>query len=392
MPDLSQYLNQTGFFNLTPGNLLLIALGLLFVYTAIAKKAEPYELLPIGIGVVIANLPLNALTQLAPGDPLAPDALQGSGILGLTFHFALSFWNILPPLIFLGLGALTDFTPIIAKPKTLLLGGAAQVGIFVAFWGALAIALVPEIGIEFSTREAASIGIIGGADGPTTIFLSAILAPDLLGRTAVVAYTYMAGLAFIQPPLMRLLTTKRERRIVMPPAREVSKLERLVFPILAMLLIILLVPNAAPLIGMFMLGNLLAVSGVVPRLSQAASNEVINVVTIFLMVTVGAQLSAEKVLQLETLAIITLGLVALAVGTMGGILFAKLMNLVSREKINPLIGAAGVSAVPMAARIAHAEGQEANPDTFLLPHAMGPNVAGVIGSAVVAGVFISLLG
>ena len=392
MPDLSQYLNQTGFFNLTPGNLLLIALGLLFVYTAIAKKAEPYELLPIGIGVIIANLPLNALTQLAPGDPLAPDALQGSGILGLTFHFALSFWNILPPLIFLGLGALTDFTPIIAKPKTLLLGGAAQVGIFVAFWGALAIALVPEIGIEFSTREAASIGIIGGADGPTTIFLSAILAPDLLGRTAVVAYTYMAGLAFIQPPLMRLLTTKRERRIVMPPAREVSKLERLVFPILAMLLIILLVPNAAPLIGMFMLGNLLAVSGVVPRLSQAASNEVINVVTIFLMVTVGAQLSAEKVLQLETLAIIALGLVALAVGTMGGILFAKLMNLVSREKINPLIGAAGVSAVPMAARIAHAEGQEANPDTFLLPHAMGPNVAGVIGSAVVAGVFISLLG
>ena len=295
-------------------------------------------------------------------------------------------------MIFLGLGALTDFTPIIANPKTLLLGGAAQVGIFVAFWGALAISLVPEIGIDFSTREAASIGIIGGADGPTTIFLSAILAPDLLGRTAVVAYTYMAGLAFIQPPLMRLLTTKRERRIVMPPAREVSKLERLVFPLLAMILIILLVPNAAPLIGMFMLGNLLAVSGVVPRLSQAASNEVINVVTIFLMVTVGAQLSAEKVLQLETLAILALGLVALAVGTVGGILFAKLMNLVSKEKVNPLIGAAGVSAVPMAARIAHAEGQEANPDTFLLPHAMGPNVAGVIGSAVVAGVFISLLG
>ena len=391
MPDLSQYLNETGFLNLTPGNLFLIALGLLFIYTAIAKKAEPYELLPIGIGVIIANLPLNALIQLAP-DPLAPDALQGSGVLGLTFHFGLSFWNILPPLIFLGLGALTDFTPIIARPKTLLLGGAAQVGIFVAFWGALAISLVPELGIGFSTREAASIGIIGGADGPTTIFLSAILAPDLLGRTAVVAYTYMAGLAFIQPPLMRLLTTKRERRIVMPPAREVSKLERLMFPLLAMILIILLVPNAAPLIGMFMLGNLLAVSRVVPRLSQAASNEVINVVTIFLMVTVGAQLSAEKVLQLETLAILILGLVALAVGTVGGILFAKLMNLVSREKINPLIGAAGVSAVPMAARIAHAEGQEANPDTFLLPHAMGPNVAGVIGSAVVAGVFISLLG
>jgi len=392
LPDLTQYLSQTGFFNLSLGNLLLISVGLVFIYLAIAKKTEPYELLPIGFGIILANLPLNTLTQIAEGDPLAQSALQDSGILGLTFHFALSFWNVLPPLIFLGLGALTDFTPIIARPKTLLLGAAAQIGIFVAFWGALFISVVSVLGVKFSIEEAAAISIIGGADGPTTIFLSAILAPDLLGRTAVVAYSYMAGLVFIQPPLMRLLTTRKERQIVMSPPREVSRVEKLTFPIVGMIIIILLVPNAAPLIGMFMLGNIMAVSGVVPRLSSAASNEVINVVTIFLMVTVGSQLSADRVLHLETLAILALGLIALAFGTTGGIVLAKLINLVSKEKINPLIGAAGVSAVPMAARIAHAEGQKENPDNFLLPHAMGPNVAGVIGSAVVAGVFISLLG
>jgi oxaloacetate decarboxylase beta subunit len=389
---LTQYINQTGFFNLSLGNLLLILVGLVFIYLAIAKKTEPYELLPIGFGIILANLPLNTLTQIADGDPMAPIALQKSGILGLTFHFALSFWNILPPLIFLGLGALTDFTPIIAKPKTLLLGAAAQIGIFVAFWGALFISVVPALGVKFSIEEAAAISIIGGADGPTTIFLSAILAPDLLGRTAVVAYSYMAGLVFIQPPLMRLLTSRKERQIVMSPPREVSRVEKLTFPIVGMIIIILLVPNAAPLIGMFMLGNIMAVSGVVPRLSSAASNEVINVVTIFLMVTVGSQLSAERVLHIETLAILALGLIALAFGTTGGIVLAKVINLLSKEKINPLIGAAGVSAVPMAARIAHSEGQKANPENFLLPHAMGPNVAGVIGSAVVAGVFTSLLG
>lgn len=392
MLDITQYINQTGFFNLSLGNLLLILIGLVFIYLAIAKKTEPYELLPIGFGIILANLPLNTLIQIADGDPMAPAALQKSGILGLTFHFALSFWNILPPLIFLGLGALTDFTPIIAKPKTLLLGAAAQIGIFVAFWGALFISVVPALGVKFSIEEAAAISIIGGADGPTTIFLSAILAPDLLGRTAVVAYSYMAGLVFIQPPLMRMLTTRKERQIVMSPPREVSRVEKLTFPIVGMIIIILLVPNAAPLIGMFMLGNIMTVSGVVPRLSSAASNEVINVVTIFLMVTVGSQLSADRVLHIETLAILALGLVALAFGTTGGIVLAKVINLVSKEKINPLIGAAGVSAVPMAARIAHSEGQKANPESFLLPHAMGPNVAGVIGSAVVAGVFISLLG
>ena len=391
MPDLNQYLTETGIYHLTWGNLLLIALGVGFIYVAVARKTEPYVLFPIGLGIILGNLPLNALTQLAAGDPLAPEALQESGILGLTFHFALSFWNILPPLIFLGLGAMTDFGPFLANPKTLLLGAAAQVGIFVAFWGALAMELVPGLGLEFSIEEAGAIGIIGGADGPTTIFASAILAPHLLGRTAIVAYSYMASVAFIQPPLMRLLTIKRERQIVMKPLREVSQQEKLIFPLVAMVLVILLVPEAAPLIGMFMIGNLFAESGAVPRLSHAASNEIMNVVTLFLMITVGAQLSAAKVLELETLAILTLGLIAFACGTMGGVLFAKLMNLVVKEKVNPLIGSAGVSAVPMAARISHNLGQEANPDNFLLAHAMGPNVAGVIGSAVVAGIFISLL-
>ena len=391
MPDIQQYLNETGIYHLTWGNLLLAAVGLAFVYFAISKRTEPYVLLPIGLGIILGNLPDNALTQLASGDPLKAGAFQESGILGLTFHFALSFWNILPPLIFLGLGAMTDFGPILANPKVLLLGAAAQVGIFVAFWGALGLALIPGLGLDFTNSEAAAIGIVGGADGPTTIFASAVLAPDLLGRTAVVAYSYMAGVVFIQPPLMRLLTTRREREIVMKPPREVARMEKLAFPMVVMIVTILVVPEAAPLIGMFSIGNLFAESGAVPRLSQASSNEVLNVVTIFLMIAVGAQLSADNVLELETLAILGLGLVAFACGTIGGLLFAKLMNLVSSDKVNPLIGSAGVSAVPMAARISHKVGQEYNPDNFLLPQAIGPNVAGVIGSAVVAGVFISLL-
>ena len=391
MPDLLEYLKETGIYNLYWGNLLLLAVGLGFIFLATAKRSEPYVLLPIGLGIILGNLPDNSLTQLAAGDPLAPDALQESGILGLTFHFALSFWNILPPLIFLGLGAMTDFGPILANPKGLLLGAAAQVGIFVAFWGALGLSEVPGLGLDFSNKEAAAIGIVGGADGPTTIFASAILAPDLLGRTAVVAYSYMAGVVFIQPPLMRLLTTRSEREIVMKPLRDPSRLEKLIFPVLLMIIVILLVPEAAPLVGMFAIGNLFAASGAVPRLSNAASNEILNVVTIFLMISVGAQLDAKKVLEPETLAILALGLVAFACGTMGGLLFAKLMNLVASEKVNPLIGSAGVSAVPMAARISHKLGQEANPSSYLLQHAMGPNVAGVIGSAVVAGVFITIL-
>jgi oxaloacetate decarboxylase beta subunit len=366
--NVQDYLNQIGLTNLGWGNVVLIVLGLGFIFVAIAKKMEPYELLPIGIGIILANLPLTRLTSYDP------NAVQGSGLLGIFFHYGLSFWNFLPPLIFLGIGAMTDFGPIIANPKTLLLGAAAQVGIFVAFWGSLVSGM-------FSISEASAIAIIGGADGPTTIYTSAKLAPELLGITGVVAYSYMASVAFIQPPLMKLLTTKKERQIEMKPLREVSKLEKLIFPTLGMIAIILLVPQSAPLISMFMIGNLFKESGVVPRLTNAASNEILNVVTIFLMLTVGAQMSAEAVFNMKTLAIFGLGLVAFSAGTVGGLIFAKIMNLFSREKINPLIGSAGVSAVPMAARISHILGQEANPRNLLLPHAMGPNVAGVIGSA-----------
>ncbi len=380
MDELLNFLSSTGFSEIGPGQAVMIALGLLFIYLAVARDMEPYELLPIGLGVVIANLPLTGLL-IPPGDGAG---YQESGLFGIIFHYGLSFWNILPPIIFLGLGALTDFGPVISNPRTLLLGAAAQVGIFVAFWGALATGV-------FELSEAASIGIIGGADGPTTIFLSARLAPDILGITAVIAYSYMAAVAFIQPPLMKLLTTKKEREIEMPPPRRVSRLQRLLFPTIAMVAIILIVPRSAPLIAMFMIGNLFRESGAVPRLTSAASNEILNIATIFLMLTVGTQLSAERVFQLDTLIILGLGLVAFACGTMGGLLFARIMNLFLKEKINPLIGSAGVSAVPMAARISHHVGQESNPRTFLLPHAMGPNVAGVIGSAVVAGVFISLI-
>ena len=380
MSELTDFLNSSGIANLDWRAALMVAVGLVFIFLAISKDMEPYELLPIGLGVIIANLPLTGMTAFS--DNLTGH--QESGIFGVVFHYGLSFWNLLPPIIFLGIGALTDFSPVIANPRTLLLGAAAQLGIFVAFWGALATGL-------FAIEEAAAIGIIGGADGPTTIFLSARLAPELLGITAVIAYSYMASVAFIQPPLMKLLTTENERRIVMPPPREVARLEKLILPPLAMILIILVVPRSAPLISMLMIGNLFRESGVVPRLANAASNELVNIATIFLMITVGTQLSAARVFDTDTIVILGLGLVAFACGTVGGLLLAKLMNLLLKDKMNPLIGSAGVSAVPMAARISHHVGQQANPRTFLLGHAMGPNVAGVIGSAVVAGVFISLL-
>ena len=380
MTELADFLGSSGFASMDWRDVIMIAAGLGFVYLAITGDREPYVLLPIGLGVIIANLPGTGLTDFAVGSAEG----QESGIFGIILYYGLSFWDILPPIIFLGLGAMTDFGPLIANPKTLLLGAAAQVGIFVAFWGALATDL-------FSLREAASIGIIGGADGPTTVFLSAILAPELLGITAVVAYTYMASVVFIQPPLMRLLTTRKERDIIMKPPREVSRTEKLMFPTIAMIVIILFVPRSAPLISMFMMGNLFRESGVVPRLAHTASNELLNIATIFLMITVGTQLTAERVFDIDTIVILGLGLVAFSSGTIGGLLFAKAMNLILREKVNPLIGSAGVSAVPMAARISHQIGQEANPGSYLLSHAMGPNVAGVIGSAVVAGVFLSLL-
>ena len=384
MQELLDFIATTGLANLDWRNGIMIVVGLMFIYLAIRNEWEPYELLPIGLGIVAANLPLTGLITL----PSPSAGFQEAGIFGVLFHYGLSFWNILPPIIFLGIGALTDFGPVIANPKTLILGAAAQVGIFIAFWGAL---FAGHLGLGFGIKEAASIGIIGGADGPTTIFLSARLAPDILGVTAVIAYSYMAAVAFIQPPLMKLFTTAKERQIEMKPPRTVSKLEKLVFPNVALIAIILIVPKSAPLIAMFMIGNLFRESGVVPRLTSAASNEILNIATIFLMLTVGTQLTAERVFDLETIVILCLGLVAFSCGTVGGLLFAKIMNLFLTEKINPLIGSAGVSAVPMAARISHHVGQEANPKTFLLPHAMGPNVAGVIGSAVIAGVFISLV-
>ena len=384
MQELIDFIATTGIANLDWRNGIMILVGLGFIYLAIRNEWEPYELLPIGLGIVAANLPLTGLITL----PSPSAGFQEAGIFGVLFHYGLSFWNILPPVIFLGIGALTDFGPVIANPKTLILGAAAQVGIFIAFWGAL---FAGHLGLGFGIREAASIGIIGGADGPTTIFLSARLAPDILGVTAVIAYSYMAAVAFIQPPLMKLFTTADERKIEMKPPRAVSKLEKLVFPNVALIAIVLIVPKSAPLIAMFMIGNLFRESGVVPRLTSAASNEILNIATIFLMLTVGTQLTAERVFDLETIVILGLGLVAFSCGTIGGLLFAKIMNLFLKEKINPLIGSAGVSAVPMAARISHHVGQEANPTTFLLPHAMGPNVAGVIGSAVIAGVFISLV-
>lgn len=381
MTELVDFLQATGFYTIDWRNGVMLAVAFAFIFLAISKELEPYELLPIGLGIIIANLgPSTGLLDFTANST----GFQESGIFGIVFHYGLSFWNLLPPIIFLGLGSMTDFGPIIANPKTLLLGAAAQLGIFLAFWGALATGI-------FSLPEAAVIGIIGGADGPTTIFLSARLAPELLGITAVIAYSYMASIAFIQMPLMKLLTTKKEREIVMKPPRDVSRLEKLMFPAIAMVLIILIVPRSAPLISLFMIGNLFRESGVVPRLSTVASNELLNIATIFLMITVGTQLSAERVFDSQTGVILALGLAAFAFGTAGGLLSAKLMNLFLKDKINPLIGSAGVSAVPMAARISHHMGQQANPNNFLLSHAMGPNVAGVIGSAVVAGIFISLL-
>ena len=374
------WIKTTGIYNLSWENLVMFALAFFFMYLAIKKNMEAYELLPIGLGIIIANLPMAGMAVFDSGSEIH----QSSGIFGVIFYYTLSFWNILPPIIFLGLGAITDFTPLINNPKTLLLGAAAQIGIFVSFWGA-------SLTGYFTLKEAASIAIIGGADGPTTIFLTASLAPQLLGITAVIAYSYMAAVAFIQPPIMKLLTTKSERNIIMQELGPVNNKLKILFPNIAMFLIILIVPRSAPLISMFMIGNILKESGVVPRLVDAASNELINLSTIFLMLTIGTQLNGPKVINVETLLILGLGLVAFAVGSASGIILAKIMNLFLKQKINPLIGSAGVSAVPMAARISHHIGQEENSNNYLLSHAMGPNVAGVIGSAVIAGLFIALI-
>ena len=358
------------------GRVLMMVVALVLIYLAIVKEFEPLLLLPIGFGALLANIPLAGIS--------GPDGLQGQ-----IYNVGIES-GVFPLLIFMGVGAMTDFGPLIANPKTSLLGGAAQLGIFTALIGALVLTMVIP-GIDFHFKEAASIGIIGGADGPTSIYLTSKLSPKLLGAVAVAAYSYMALVPIIQPPIMKLCTTAEERKIKMSQLRNVSRLEKICFPLLITLLCAFLLPDAAPLIGMLMFGNLMRECGVVERLNQTAQNALINIVTIFLGLAVGSKLSADQFLSLQTVGILVLGAVAFAIGTAGGVLFAKVMNLFSKNKINPLIGAAGVSAVPMAARVANKVGLEANPQNFLLMHAMGPNVSGVIGSAVAAGVLLNML-
>lgn len=366
---ISDILTTSGFAKITLGQAIMLAISCILMYLAIGKKFEPLLLLPIAFGMMLANLPLSFLSSHDKG--------------GLVYYLYQGVkLGIYPPLIFLGVGAMTDFGPLIARPSSLFLGAAAQFGIYFAFMIALLIGFTPQ--------EAASIGIIGGADGPTAIFLTTKLAPHLLGAIAIAAYSYMALIPLIQPPIMRLLTTKEERMVKMDQLREVSKLERIVFPIAVTIIVSLLLPSVAPLIGMLMLGNLFRECGVVERLSDTAQNALINIITIFLGLSVGATATADKFLNPKTLAIIFLGLLAFIFATVGGVVFGKIMYKLSGGKINPLIGSAGVSAVPMAARVSQVVGQKENPSNFLLMHAMGPNVAGVIGSAVAAGVLLTL--
>lgn len=385
-----------------PGNLIMIAVSCVLLYLAIVRKFEPLLLIPIAFGMLLANLPLAGMMDTPVYEYLAVSMHNGKeGVKvimddgsvmyqyvqsngGLLYYLYQGVkLGIYPPLIFLGVGAMTDFGPLIANPKSLLLGAAAQLGIFLVFIFANLVGFTPA--------ESASIGIIGGADGPTAIYTATKLAPHLLGPIAVAAYSYMALVPVIQPPIMKALTTKEERSIVMEQLRPVSKREKIIFPIMVTIVVALLLPSAAPLVGMLMLGNLFREAVVVDRLSKTAQNELINIVTIFLGLTVGATASAETFLKLDTIKILVMGVVAFMGGTAGGVLLAKLMNKLSGGKINPLIGSAGVSAVPMAARVSQVVGQKDNPKNFLLMHAMGPNVAGVIGSAIAAGVFLSML-
>lgn len=385
---------ETGFASFYWGNGVMLAIGAVFLYLGIAKKMEPLLLVPIGFGVILVNLPIGGLMEcIVQGKVVEAYTIGGepAGLISRIFHYGL-VWELIPCLIFLGLGAMTDFSPVIANPKTLLLGAGAQFGVYFAFFMALLLGSVfPDIGIGFG--EAASIGIIGGADGPTTIYLTNRLAPHFIGATAVAAYTYMAMVPIIQPPVIKALTTKAERAIYMKPQlRPVSRLEKILFPVTGAIIIILLVPKSAPMIGMFMMGNLLKESGVTDRLADTAANAFINILTILLGVSVGAFMSAGSFLKPESLLVFGLGITAFAVSTFFGVMLAKFMNLFLKEKINPMIGAAGVSAVPMSSRVVQKMGQEANPRNFLLMHAMGPNVAGVIGTATAAGIFLGMLG
>lgn len=371
---LVEFLQSTGFYNIQINEVIMIVIALALLYLGIVKKYEPLLLVPISFGILLVNMPLGNLMQ--------PETGQEIG--GLLYYLSLGLeLGIYPPLIFLGVGALTDFGPLIANPITLLLGAAAQFGIFLTFIGAFF--------LGFTAQQAGAIGIIGGADGPTAIFLANRLAPELLGSIAISAYSYMALVPIIQPPIMRLLTSKKERLVVMEQLRPVSKTEKIIFPIIVIILTGLLLPAALPLLGMLMFGNLIRETGVTDRLSKAAQNELNNIVVIFLGLAVGAKATAAYFLTPDTIKIVLLGLSAFAFGTAAGVLMGKLLYVITKGKINPLIGSAGVSAVPMAARVSQTVGKEENPNNYLLMHAMGPNVAGVIGSAVAAGILLSIL-
>ena len=373
--NLERFVAGMGFWALTWGQVFMLLVASLLIYLAIRRGFEPLLLLPIGLGAFLANLPGSGLLTVP----------QGNEIGGLYYHLSKGIeLEIFPPLIFLGIGAMTDFGPLLANPKTFLLGAAAQFGVFIALMAAVA--------LGFNLKEAAAIGIIGGADGPTAIYLTLKLAPHLLGPIAVAAYSYMALVPLIQPPIMRLLTTQKERLVVMETLKPVSHKIKIIFPLAVTVIGVFIVPPAAPLLAMLMGGNLLRESGVVDRLTNMAQNELINIVTFFLGTCVGMTMGAEVFLRLETLKIIALGIVAFGFSTVGGVLVGKLMYRLSGGKVNPLIGSAGVSAVPMAARVSHNVGQEYNPQNYLLMHAMGPNVAGVIGTAIAAGVLLAILG
>jgi len=424
--------HDTGLYQMSGGQFVMIVIGLLLLFLAVRKNFEPLLLVPIGFGGILANIPgaglgysaienalfsgdldlqltiattlgfmsseapkilLDALHSAEPGvqaslQHLVEAAGYSNGML-YTFYTASIASGVAPLVIFMGVGAMTDFGPLLANPKTLFLGAAAQFGIFATVLGAVGLSAAGIM--DFSIADAAAIGIIGGADGPTAIYVSSILAPDLLGAIAVAAYSYMALVPLIQPPIMKLLTTEKERKIVMVQLRTVAKREKIIFPLLLLMLVALWLPAAAPLLGMFCFGNLMKECGVVERLSSTSQNALINITTIFLGLSVGSKLAADKFLDPKTIGILVLGVIAFAIGTAMGVLMAKLMNLVSKQKINPLIGSAGVSAVPMAARVSNKIGLQSDPQNFLLMHAMGPNVAGVIGSAVAAGVMISMV-
>lgn len=387
---MTKFVNDTGFVKIGGENwtcIIMILLSCVLLYLAIVKKFEPLLLLPIAFGMLLSNLPGAGMfhAEFFEGGQVHWESFRNASNAGILDYLYLGVKaGLYPCIIFIGVGAMTDFGPLLANPKSFLLGAAAQIGIFVTFLGALA--------LGFTFPQASSIGIIGGADGPTAIYLTSKLAPELLGPIAIAAYSYMALVPVIQPPIMRALTTKKEREIVMTQLRKVSKTEKIIFPIVVTIFVSLLLPSAASLIGCLMLGNLMRECGVVDRLSKTVQNELMNITVIFLGISVGATATADAFLNFQTLGILCLGVIAFGLGTAGGVLLAKFMNLFMKNKINPLIGSAGVSAVPMAARVSQNVGQEANPSNFLLMHAMGPNVAGVIGSAVAAGILLSFMG